>query len=49
MNRELPTRDRGATGIPAGAGWTPPATLVQLEHLLQVIRRWADTAEDRRA
>ncbi len=45
MNSELPTRDRGATDIPGGAAWTPPTTLVQLEHLLKLIRQWAETAE----
>ncbi len=45
----LPTRARGETDIPHGEVWTPPTTLVQLEHLLRVMRRWAEVTEERRA
>lgn len=45
----LPTRARGETGIPDGEAWTLPTTLDQLEHLLKVMRRWAEVAEERRA
>ncbi|WP_328390327.1 hypothetical protein [Nocardia sp. NBC_00416] len=41
----LPIRVRG--DIPDGAAWTVPTTLVQLEHLLEVMRRWAELAEER--
>lgn len=44
----LPTRVRGESDIPDGVAWTVPTTLVQLEHLLKVMRRWAETAEERR-
>ncbi|MEV0108706.1 hypothetical protein AB0H42_20530 [Nocardia sp. NPDC050799] len=42
----LPTRVRGETDIPDGTVWAVP-TLVHLEHLLKVMRRWAEVAEER--
>jgi hypothetical protein len=43
----LPSRVRGETDVPDGVAWTVP-TIVQLEHLLKVMRRWAEMAEERR-
>lgn len=43
----LPTRVPGETDIPGGDAWTLPTTIDLLEHLRKVMRRWAETAEDR--
>jgi hypothetical protein len=43
----LPSRVRSEIDIPDRVAWTVP-TIVQLEHLLKVMRRWAEMAEERR-